>query len=1016
MEWYNKSAEDALRELNADAAQGLSEAGAKHRLERYGENAWPQKNGNAVLDIVLAQLTDLLAILAIVSMLLALFAGQYFAALLFFLTAAIRVVPGILQDREAGRAVQSLEGITPPTAKVLRDGKVDTLETKRIVPGDIILLEAGDVVPADLRLFRAQSLQIDESIITGSTTAVYKEAEAVLPEPSPVGDRVNMAYAGSAVIYGRGQGVVVATGARTELGQAADLLHNTPASRSVGRLRGLGQGIGLLCLAGWIILIIVSLARGGGSTLLSRMTAYASVTLPAGLALVTTLSLMFGMDRLRRHGAQLKRLTAAESLGAVSVICSDKSGTLTKNEMTVTLLWTGNRLTTVSGTGYKPRGSFRTPKGETVQPLRRRDLLMTLTAAALCNNAALEETAPDTWSAVGNPTEAALVALVGKAGLDKGTLDTAFPRVAEIPFDPARRMMTTIHRGNHYPIAYTKGAADVVVYRCDEIELDSHRERMTDEQRKKILAIEHLMSEQAMRVLAVAYREFSASPEASSPEDLENHLVFLGLIGMLDPARPDSREAVDRCRRAGIRTILVTAETRDTAQAVAKDVGILTEDGGEVLTGQDLDGMPDEVLEERVKTAAVFACVTAQHKQRILDALHAGGEVVALTGDGVSDVPLLRHADVGVAKGRTGTEIARSAADLVVDDDKFSTLVSSVGEGRTMYENIRRVAKYLLGTAAAGAVTALAAGLAGAALPFPPAAALLAGMILFALPAAVIGRQAGERDAMKRPPRSLGTAPVNWAMVTEIAGQTVIQSVLCLIMMIAAPKIAPEGISPVTYRTSAVFTLFVFGTLLCAFSARYARTPMWRVGKTNQTDSIFLAGAVGFGLLVHILVMCVPALRGLFGYEALGWRGWGLVILLSLATVALAEIFKLMLMPIILSAFPMLEKGPKKGLQLLPDWRLLHREPDSGTEEDIDIAEPLTEAPPQPEMQEMVELNDEGDVPEELAETYEQESMDEVGEIPGEELVEDLSEEELEDIEPEELQEMVEMEPDEVKN
>ena len=463
MEWYNKSAEDALRELNADAAQGLSEAGAKHRLERYGENAWPQKNGNAVLDIVLAQLTDLLAILAIVSMLLALFAGQYFAALLFFLTAAIRVVPGILQDREAGRAVESLEGVTPANARVLRDGQVETLETRSIVPGDIVLLEAGDIVPADLRLFRALSLQIDESVITGSKTTVYKDADAVLPGASPVGDRVNMAYAGSTVVYGRAHGVVVATGARTELGKVANLLHKTPASQSVGRLRGIGQGIGLLCLAGWLILMILSAVRHSGSMLLSRMTAYAAVTLPAGLALVTSLSLMFGMERIRKRSAQLKRLTAAESLGAVSVICSDKSGTLTKNEMTVTLLWSGNRLTTVSGSGYKPQGSFRTPKGEAVQPLRRRDILMTLTAAALCNNAALEETAVDTWSAVGNPTEAALVTLVTKAGLDKSTLDAAFPRVAEIPFDPGRRMMTTIHRGNHFPIAYSKGAADVVV-------------------------------------------------------------------------------------------------------------------------------------------------------------------------------------------------------------------------------------------------------------------------------------------------------------------------------------------------------------------------------------------------------------------------------------------------------------------------------------------------------------------------------------------------------------------------
>ncbi len=1010
MEWYNKSADDALREQNTDAARGLAPSGARSRLERFGENVWTQKQNAGVAGIVLAQLSDLPGLLSLVSMVLALATRQYAAAVLFLIAAAARIVPGVLQDLQASRAAELLENITPAAAKVLRDGRAETLPSREIVPGDIVLLEAGDIVPADLRLLEAFSLQIDESVITGSRAAVYKDAGAVLPGPAPVSDRVNMAYAGSAVLYGRGRGVVVATGAKTELGMVACELHTADAAESGGALRGVGQGIGLACVAGWIVLLILGIARREMGDVMRQMTAFASAVLPAGMAVVATLSLMEGTKRLSKRGAQLKRLNAAVMLGAANVICADKTGTLTKNEMTATMLWTGGRLTAVDGEGYAPAGGFYTPGGEKLDPLSRRDLVMSLTAAALCSNAALEETSINTWAAVGNPTEAALVALAAKAGIDKAVLDRTFPRIAEIPFQPERGMMTTIHHGRHFPVAYSKGAPDVILARCTEIDYGGRREPMTPALKQKILSINRVMSEQSLRVLAVAYREFTSAPQADAPEELENRLIFLGLIGMMDPARPDSAEAVARCRRAGIRTIMVTGESRGTAVAVAKSVGILGADGDDaVLTGEEIAEMSDGTMRAMVKNTKVFARVTAEHKQRILDALHRNGDVVAMTGDGVSDVPLLRSADIGIAKGKTGTEIARSAADLVIEDDKFSTIVSAIGEGRVLYENIRRVAKLLLGACTAAAVTGLIAALCGMAVPFPIAAALLCGLILFSLPAAVIGRQSGEKDAMKRPPRTPGCASLNWAALIEIAAQAVIQAGCCIIMLFAASKLCPIGVDTEAYRMTAVFTVFVISTLLCALSARYVRTPMWETG--NLGDFLQLVITVVFGILVHVLVVCAPALRNLFGMTELGGTGFLLVFGLSVLALALTEAFKLVLLPAIRAAFPALERGPKA----LPRAQRARKRPAdaegavSGSDptqedEEIDVAGPVSEEKESGGVKT-------GEIPEETAAP----EIDDVEDVPAPDYGEAVPEETDAPDMPEageELQEIRELEPD----
>ncbi|MGI6336429.1 MAG: HAD-IC family P-type ATPase [Eubacteriales bacterium] len=912
MEWYNKSAEDAIREQNADEKNGLTQSGARHRLERYGQNVWPIQSKSGMAGVIFAQCSDFLVIVALLALLCALVTKQYAAAVLFLIAAAARVVPGVIQDGQAQRAVEALENVTPTGARVLRDGRAETLPTAEIVPGDIVLLEAGDIVPADLRLISTVSMQIDENLITGARSAVFKEADAVLPGPAPVSERVNMAYAGSAVIYGRGRGVVVATGTKTELGHVADALHTVPVSDSAGALRGVGQGFGIFCAIGWILLIILGILRrdSAQNDTLAQMTAYAAAILPSGLAVVTTLTLMQGMERMKKRGAILRRLSTAESLGAANVICADMAGTLTKNELTTTMLWSGGRITTVDGFGYTPEGAMRNADGEKLNPLTRRDLIMTLTAAALCNNAALEETAIDTWSAVGDPTEAALVALAQKAGLKKATLDATFPRMAEIPFDADRRMMTTIHRGGRYPIAYTKGAPDVVLSRCTDIDFGGSVRPLDDKFRRQLLAINRLMSDRALRVLAVAYREFTTPLKESSPEELESELVFLGLVGMLDPARPDTKEAVRRADRAGIRSLMVTGESRETAVALAREIGILGETEEKlVLTGAEIDEMSDGTLRSIVKSAKVYARVTPEHKLRILEALHKNGDIVAMTGDGVSDVPLLRRADIGVAKGTSGTEIARSSSDLIVVDDSYAQIVGAVEEGRAIYENIRKVARLLLSAAAAAALTTLISAIAGLGSPFPILAILLANLVSFSLPAFAIGTQSPERDMMKRPPRAAGCPAVNWSLLISIGVQALIQTLFCVALLFLAEKTLPIGSSLDTYRQTLVFSVLLIGTLLTSFSVRFERAPLWSPGKFADLLSLVISTVIG--ILVHILCVSAAPLRELLGFSELAALDWVLIFAAAILSVALTEAFKLYVMPALIRVVPGLETGPR---------------------------------------------------------------------------------------------------------
>jgi len=905
MEWYNKLAEDVLREQNADVQHGLTQTNAVHRMERYGDNALPVGGKYGIGARIMHGCTDAMVLTALLAALVALLCRNWLLAVMFVALGVLRVGVAVWQELQQAAGESGLRMVRPDEARVLRESRAVMVPTRELVPGDIVLLEAGDLVPADLRLISTVGLQMDESVLTGDQTAVSKDSTAVLEGEQPIEKRVNMAFAGSAVVYGRGRGVVVGTGVNTELGGVSLESAEEPQKDRAAEL--VARSVGIFCLAGWVLLLIAGLIQGEvpAEETLPRLVSFAAAVLPGCLALALAVSQTMRIQRMNKRGVIMRRLSALERLGCINVICADKTGTITSGEMVATTLWTGGKLTMVQGTGYAPVGDFVDRSGEVIDPLRRKDLIMTLTAAALCNNSGIEESAIDSWTAVGEPTESALITLSTKAGMKKNVLDEAFPRLAEIPFDAQRRMMTTIHRGHKSPLGYTKGAPEAVLARCTMVRSGHDVQPMTDEIRAQLLQIDRLFSEQSMRVLAVATREYVNLPESKDPSVLETDLTFLGLIGLSDPVREGTGDAVQRARRAGMRTLLMTGEAPRTAAALAEAAGL----GGEnleIVTGDQLDAMREEEVRQTVKSVRVFARVTPAHRQRVLTALHKNGDVVAVTGDSVSDVSVMRDADIAVGKGVRGTEIARSCADIVVKDDSLSGIVSAVEEGRMLFENLRRQLRFLLSAGVAGGLTALLCAFWGHAAPYPALYALLCGLVLFALPALALGTGSG-RDSMRRSPRSINTPLLGGSLFTLIGVQGLLLGIGGIILANCAYDLTPVGESVAGYLRSLTTTLLVFGTLLGALSCRSERTPLWK--DISGLVRVGLASLVGAA--IHLLVMYVPALAKTFGLTALSALHLLLVLGVAVACAAVTELFKLLGMPLLLAALPGLERSAK---------------------------------------------------------------------------------------------------------
>jgi len=873
--WHTLPASEVTSRLKVDPARGLTAAEATERLGRYGPNRLAEERRRGLLAAFIDQFRDAMVLILLGASLLALLLGEFLDGGAILAIVVLNAVLGLVQEFKADQALAALKELTAPQCKVRRDGRVVEIDTRELVPGDVVLLEAGDPVPADLRLIRTVMMQIDESLLTGESVPVHKEAGKVLKAGTPLAERANMAFMSTAVTYGHAEGVVVATGMETEVGRIAGKLQEeqqeaTPLQK---RLSQFSRQLGAAMLVIVVILGALGLWRGmPWLEVLMVAVSLAVATIPEGLPAVTTIVLALGMQRMARRNAVIRRLSAVETLGSATYICSDKTGTLTQNKMTVTRLWLAE-----GWADPDQRHALDSPPGQL------------LAAAALCTDASLSEEDGE-FRSVGDPTETALVLGAAKCGLDKRALERDFPRVAEVPFSSDRKRMTTFHALGEAEEGYTgivKGGPDVVLARCTRIRLAEGTAALTPERRRAVEEANRKMAEEGIRVLAVAFTR----PAVDLPGDLaalEKDLELIGLIGMTDPARPESADAVRRAHEAGIRTMMITGDHATTALAIARQVGIADENS-RVLSGPELDQLDDEELDRAVRTVPVYARVSPEHKLRIVESLRRQGQVVAMTGDGVNDAPALKRADIGVAMGVVGTGVARGAADMVLMDDNFATIVAAIEEGGTIYANIQKATFFLLSANVGELLIMTVAMLAGWPVPLQPIHLLWINLITDSLPAIALGLEPAEEGTMRRKPRNPREPVLTRRLLTLMGIQSVFITAAVLAALFLGLRTAPEGTSAAAVGSTYAFATLALAQLWWAHGCRDLARPSWRIGFFRNRVA-WVATAVGLALL--LAVMTVPGLRPFFKVTALSLQGWLTVLGLSLLPTLLMEPLK----------------------------------------------------------------------------------------------------------------------------
>jgi Ca2+-transporting ATPase len=912
---HTQPLEAVAKVLHTDLVSGLSPAEAKRRQSIYGPNQLAEGAGIPFWKLVLEQFKSFLVLLLLGSAAISIAIGELVDALAILAIVVSNAILGVLQEWRAERSLQALKRMAAPTATVVRDGHQDTIPARELVPGDLVLLAAGNNVPADLRLIETVNLRMQEASLTGESVPVEKNASGVLDADIPVGDRSNSAFMGTVVTYGRGKGIVTSTGMFTQFGLIAQMLtavtsEETPLQR---RLEELGRvlGTGALVICGIIFVIGVlrdtqpALALSQGlATYLSIhqkqllelfMTAVslAIAAVPEGLPAVVTICLALGMQRMVRRHALLRRLPAVETLGTATTICSDKTGTLTKNEMTVTQVWADGKLYGITGRGYTPLGEFKLGD-QVVAPASIAPLWHLLQGALLCNDAQLERLESsngdrrESWRMVGDPTEGALVVLAGKAGLWRGELEKDQPRVAEVPFDSVRKRMTTIHSapGADSPFrAYVKGAPDILLQLCDRIQSNDGVQPLSEARVQEILAANDAMAAQALRVLCVACRPLESAQTDGLDWSREHNLIFVGLAGMIDPPRPEVRAAVDTCYTAGIKPIMITGDHRDTALAIARELDFPVGEEAS-LTGAELDRLSDEQFNQVVSKVSVYARVSPEHKVRIVDALRSSGQVVAMTGDGVNDAPALKRADIGVAMGITGTDVAKETADMILTDDNFASIVAAVEEGRIIYSNIRKFVYYLLSCNVGEILVIFLAMLVGLPLPLRPIHLLWLNLVTDGLPALALGLEAGEPGTMERPPRPPREPIINREMMWNTAIQAAAITGTTLGAFVLGLRAYPNSL--VAAQTIA-FTTLVLSELFRAYTSRSERYPLLRLGLFSN---IYMVGATLSSFLLMAAVIYLPVFEPIFYTHNLSLHDWLLLLPLTLVPSVVAEIGK----------------------------------------------------------------------------------------------------------------------------
>ena len=912
--------------LGTHLENGLSAEEVEKRIKEHGYNELTERPRPGFLSMLLDQFNNFLVIILVLAALVSLLLGEYVDAVAILVIVVINAIVGVVQEAKAEQSLAALKKMASPNVLVARDGLRQTIPSRELVPGDIVFIEAGNYVPADMRLVECFNLKVGEASLTGESVPVEKEAAVVLDKEIPLGDRKNSAFMSTLVTYGRGKGIVTGTGMHTQIGLIADLLQSyeeepTPLQNKLDQLaKTLGAGCLLICgiIFVWGIIrdthIGVIFRDGFPAYLFAEkkdivnlfMTAVslAIAAVPEGLPAVVTICLAIGMRRMLRRHALIRKLSAVETLGCTTVICSDKTGTLTQNEMTVVQVWVGGKLFRISGEGYVPEGQFFI-NDQPFDPLTDVGASLLLHGAVLCNDAKLEKVGEEiggkAWRMIGDPTEGAMVVAAAKGGLRRQQLEVLLPRICEIPFDSERKRMTTRHEptgnnslnfgggiGDSPVVAFVKGAPEILLKLCDHIVEDGKAVLIDEKKKQAVLEISGNMAGQALRVLGVAFRPMDAVPESCNADVVEQKLTFVGLMGMIDPPRQEVMEAVRIARGAGLKSVMVTGDYKDTAEAVARDIGLLTAQG-KVFTGAELDAMSPEEIISVIEHVDVFCRVSPQHKTMIVEAFKANGHVVAMTGDGVNDAPALKRADIGVAMGITGTDVAKETADMVLTDDNYASIVSAVEEGRIIYANIRKFVYYLLICNVGEILIVFFAMLLAMPIPFSPIMLLWLNLITDGAPALALGLEKGDPDIMKRPPRPAKEPVINREMAAGLLIIPLVSAITILVVFSIGQSRHPEN--PAIAQTMAFVALCV-SELLRAYTSRSEHHSVLSIGVFSNR---WMNLAVLSSLLLILIPVYVPFLRPIFGTGFLGLTDWFDMLPFIFMSPAAAELVKIYL-------------------------------------------------------------------------------------------------------------------------
>ncbi len=892
--WHQLSEEQLAKSLDTDRAKGLSREQATERLGTLGPNELAEKRGDSPLKLLLNQFKDFMVLVLVGATIISGLLGEMLDALTIIAIILINGVLGFYQEFRAERSLRALKELSAPFAKVIRDGELQHIPARELAPGDVVLLESGDRVPADLRFVECNDCSVDESALTGESVPVVKTVGKLDAADLALGDRRNCGYLGTMVTRGTAKGIVTVTGMQTEMGKIADLIQQTEEAETPlqHRLEQLGKILIVVALALTVVVVLAGIMHGQPAyDMFLAGVSLAVAAIPEGLPAIVTIALALGVQRMIKRRAIVRKLPSVETLGCASVICSDKTGTLTQNKMTVTKLWLGGRTVEVTGEGYEPTGLLK-ENGKSIDAKGDAALRRLTQIAALCNNSDLSQQEPASdakkrkstkgeppvsepmeWKIQGDPTEAALLVLAAKTGLVKSALQSLYTRVKEFPFDAERKRMSVLvsHQGGKLVCA--KGAPDLLVSQCAYVLWDDQVVPFTASLKNKVLAANEAMARESLRVLGMAYRDVKAHETCASGEQAESGLIFVGLTGMMDPPRKEVKEAIYKCRQAGIKTVMITGDHGTTAEAIARTLGIIGREG-RVITGTELAAMTDEDLEKVADDVNVYARVSPEHKLRIVQALQRRGHVVAMTGDGVNDAPAVKAADIGIAMGITGTDVTKEASALVLSDDNFSSIVAAVEEGRGIYENIRKFIRYLLASNVGEIMTMFLAMMAGLPLPLVPIQILWVNLVTDGLPAMALGVDQAESDLMQQKPRAAKENIFARRLGWKIVSRGVLIGLCTLGAFVLALKAGEGQSNQLVHAQTVAFATLVMAQLIHVFDCRSSRSIFHRKLLENK----FLVFAVLSSLVLMLAVLYIEPLQPVFKTVPLDLRDWALVL------------------------------------------------------------------------------------------------------------------------------------------